>query len=92
MNNEIINKILEYLPMVLGVIVMIIGEGSVKKVIEKVTLRMRKEVEELGEHVKENSKYKELEGQLKMVIQENYDLKVKLNELLTELTKIQHKE
>ena len=92
MNNEIISKILEYLPMILGVIVMIIGEGSVKKVIEKITLKMRKEVEELGEHVKENSKYKELEGQLKIVIQENYDLKVKLNELLTELTKIQHKE
>lgn len=81
-------SVLEYITLYAPVIIAILGEiGVVAAMITKITSYFNK-ANEAVEQLKESAEYTELKHQMKNVMKENKELKVKLNIVLEKLTHV----
>lgn len=80
--------ILDYITLYAPVIIAVLSEiGVVAAMIAKVTSYFKKANAAVNE-LKESSEYKELKNQMKVVLEENYRLKTKIDTLIETMTHV----
>ena len=81
-------SVLQYISLYSPIIIAIISEiGVVASMIAKITSYFKKANAAVDE-LKQSSEYKDLKNQMKVVLEENYELKIKLNVVLEKITHV----
>lgn len=81
-------SVLEYITLYAPVVLAIFSEVGVVAAMIKKTSSYFKKAETAVEELKQSSEYKELKDQMKIVLEENFELKQKLDIVLEKLTHV----
>lgn len=86
------DSIMEYIALYAPVVVALISEVAVvASLIKKVTSYF-KNAEATVKELKESAEYKDLKNQMQIILEENYELKKKLNVVLEKITHVKVKD